>query len=115
MSKKKIKVGLTKVELSKNAMILNADTCGSAGWWSNSNPDYNSAYIHYVEEWTNFKIIEDGRIKYNEIREKFGLQPGLDFDIPFKPYRGDVQVSFDTWVIDERDTGKDYEFVVDII
>ena len=114
MAKKNFTDNFAQVEVSKNAMTLNANACRKK-WWSDSDSAYNLAYIHYIEHWANEKIIVDGEVRLNEIREKFGLPPVPgDFDTPFKPEQDKSFVTFDTFIIDKRDTGNGEEYVVDI-
>lgn len=100
----------TQIEVSENAMVLDAN------WWSGTYGDQNRRAINCVEDWANRTVIEDGHITLNGIREKFDLPPvPEDIEIPFKPERGNLQLWFDVFVIDERDAGNGEKYIVDIV
>jgi len=98
-------VGKQTVGVSKYAMLLNKENCGTKGWWTRSW-DYNRTYIrNRVEAWANDCVLEYGVVKMNEIRKQFDL-PYLeeceDLGVLFKPERGKAQVVFDIFEVDDK-------------
>lgn len=105
---------IQNVAASKYAMLLNEETCGSNGWWSNSW-DYDRTYIRQVEDWANSHVLRYAVSKLNEVRKQFDLEyldECEDLGNVFKPERANAQVSFDIYEIDDG-TGKPC-FLVDV-
>lgn len=109
-------VGPQKIAVSKHALIFDKN-CRE---WTR-NWDYCMSWIRKVEDWANQKVLSDGYVRLNDIREYLGDRTSDNWDesedlgIVFHPEFAQAQVQFEVFEMMAPDQAwDDPRYVIDV-